>query len=127
VGAEVTATTSAGAGTASGTSDASAVSGAQALGGTLLRGRRGRYKLPTIFAAEEAYEEIRTNPTVRAELREIVRPYVLAGNMPPRAAPTVNRVDWDALRHDTDAFYRLVVVWEDIVDEEETLLMLGDL
>lgn len=126
VGAEITATTSAGAGTASGTSDAQAVSGAQALGGSLLRGRRGRYKLPTIFAAEEAYAEIRKNPDIRAELRAIVRPYVLAGNMPPRAAPTTSQVDWDALRHDTDAFYKLIVVWEDVVDEEETLLLLDD-
>lgn len=89
-----------------------------------LRRRRGRYRTPAPWSADDAYEEIRTQPEIRQELRQIVGPYLLAGTLPPRAAPPTAKVDWDALMHDTEAVYRLVVLWEEMVDEEETLLLL---
>lgn len=123
VGQEVTAGFAEGAGTSNGTSNAQGIG--QASGGLTGRlRRRGRYVTPASWAVKEAYEEIRTNAEARQELRTIVGPY--SGQMPQRAAPPTSKVDWNALQHDAEAVYRLVVLWEEMIDDEEVLL-LGEL
>lgn len=114
-------------GTANGSSTASGAGDSTGAAAELVgrqKRRRGRYKTPAPWAADEAYAEIRTQPEIRQELRRIVEPYLLAGTLPPRATPPTSGVDWDALMHDTEAVYRLVVLWEEVVEEEETLLLL---
>lgn len=90
------------------------------------RRRTRRYRTPTPEALQEEYAALRE--AAPEELRPLIGPYVLKGDVMPGRLPPLAAIDWDSLSRDAETVVKLFDLYLEYIEEEDfTVLLLGEL
>ena len=89
------------------------------------RRRTRRYRTPTAYALEQEYPAlVKAAPE---QVKAVIGPYLLRGDITSGKTPAKSAVDWDALAADAERVVRLFDLYVEYIDEEETtMLLFGD-